>query len=260
MSLEDSKAGKVTSSPKGQNHDTTSKNFATLILICETLLILIAFNASSYFATTTYAKSIAKVGVFLVILLLFWIWINSQFFFSYNAEDLGLTTKTVSSKQWKAIFIFIFFFYLVALTIEFFFPTEIKGEVTLTRLLITAIFTLTFGPVFEELLFRGYLFKRSQETFHSETLNLHGFQISVASIFTGISFGLWHLPTPIILIYFNENIFKVYSKLWTTILGASITGIFLGEIRFRTKSILPGCIIHFCANSPFIIAMILKLL
>ncbi|MHA1833795.1 MAG: hypothetical protein ACTSV7_07375 [Candidatus Baldrarchaeia archaeon] len=37
-------------------------------------------------------------------------------------------------------------------------------------------------------------------------------------------------------------------------------GIFLGEIRYRTRSIVLGNILHFCANSMYVVAMALKLL
>ncbi len=157
------------------------------------------FNASSCFATTTYSKSINIIGIALVLFLLFWIYISSRLS-KYSTSDLGLTIKSVSKRQWKIIFLFIFLFYFVAFTVELLFPSEIKGEVTLSRLLFTAIFSLTFSPIFEELLFRGYLFKRSHEALHGKVLNFLGFKMSFASIFSGIAFGFWHLPSPIILL------------------------------------------------------------
>jgi len=119
-------------------------------------------------------------------------------------------------------FYFPFLFY--SFTVELLFPSEIRGEVTLTRLLLTAIFSLTFGPIFEELLFRGYLFKRSHEALHGSMLNFFGVKIPFAAIFSGIAFGLWHFPSPIILLYFNEPVFEIYKNLWGTVLGATIIG------------------------------------
>lgn len=72
--------------------------------------------------------------------------------------------------------------------------------------------------------------------------------MSFTSIFSGIAFGFWHLPSPIILLYFNEPVLEIYKNLWGTILGATVMGIFLGEIRYRTKSIALGSILHFCAK------------
>jgi len=234
-------------------------NYRFPVLLCETLLILIVFNASSYFATTTYSKSINIIGIALVLFLLFLIYISSRLS-KYSASDLGLTIKSVSRRQWKIIFAFIFLFYFVAFTVELLFPSEIRGEVTLTRLLLTAIFSLTFGPIFEELLFRGYLFKRSHDAFHGSMLNFSGVKISFAAIFSGIAFGLWHFPSPIILLYFNEPVLEIYKNLWGTVLEATIMGIFLGEIRHRIQSIVPGSILHFCANSMYVVAMTLQLL
>ena len=230
-------------------------NLRALILLFETMLILIAFNASSYFRTTTYAKSIDFIGVALTIFLLFWIWVNSRFRFGYGMTDLGLTIGSVSRRQWRVIFAIAFLLYFAAFTTELVFPSEVKGEVTLTGLLLTTVFTLTFGPIFEELLFRGYLFKRSQDALQFKVSS----RISLASIFSGLAFGLWHLPTPLMLLYFNDPLIKVYENLLAFVLVASVMGIILGEVRRRTKSILPGATLHFCANSIYVITMALRL-
>jgi len=227
-----------------------------LILFCETLLILVVFNASSYFGTTTYAKSIVPIGFVLTIFLLFWIWMNSRFRFGYGMDNLGLTTDSVSRRHWKVIFVIVVLLYFVGFTAELVFPSEVKGELTLIQLFLIAAFTLTFGPIFEELLFRGYLFKRSQDALQIKDIT----KISIASIFSGLAFGFWHLPTPFILIYFSEPIVEVYENLLVFVLVASIMGIVLGEIRRHTKSILPGVILHFCANSIYVMTLVLRLL
>ncbi|MDH5770776.1 MAG: CPBP family intramembrane metalloprotease [Candidatus Bathyarchaeota archaeon] len=231
------------------------KHHHPLILLFETLLILVVFNASSYFGTTIYAKSIDFIGVALTIFLLAWIWVNSRFRYNYGMIDLGLTTRFVSRRQWRIIFAVAFLLYFVAFTTELVFPSEVKGEVTLTRLFLAAVFTLTFGPIFEELLFRGYLFRRSQDALHFKVSS----KISTSSIFSGLVFGLWHFPTPIILIYFNDPIIAVYGNLLAFVLAASVMGIILGEGRRRTKSILPGVFLHFCANSIYMITLALRL-
>ncbi len=231
------------------------KHLHPLILLLETLLILIVLNASSYFSTTTYANSIYPVGVVLMMCLPFWIWVNSVFGWGYSMADLGLTIRSVSRRQWKAIFAIAFLLYLMAFFTELVSPSEVRGEVTLARLFLTAVFTLTFGPVIEELLFRGYLFKRSEDALHFEVSS----KISVASVLSGLAFGLWHLPTPIILLYFGDPITRVYGNLLAFVLAASAMGIVLGEVRRRTKSILPGALLHFCANSIYVITMIMRL-
>jgi len=224
------------------------------MLFLETLLILVVFNASSYFRTTAYAKSIDSIGVALTIFLLFWIWMNGRFHFGYGKADLGLITNSVSRRHWKAIFAIVVLLYFVAFTAELVFPSEVNGELTLIELFLTAVFTLTFGPVFEELLFRGYLFKRSQDVLPIKDIT----KISIASIFSGLAFGFWHLPTPLILIYFSDPIFEIYENLLVFVLVASVMGIVLGEIRRHTKSILPGVILHFCANSIYVMILVLQ--
>jgi len=230
------------------------KHLQSLILFFETLLILVVFNAYSYFRTTTYAKSIDSIGVVLTIFLLFWIWMNSRFRFGYGMGDLGLITSTVSRRHWRVIFVIVVLLYFVAFTSELVFPSEVKGELTLIELFLTTIFTLTFGPIFEELLFRGYLFKRSQDALQIKDIA----KISIASIFSGLAFGFWNLPSPLILIYFNDPIIEVYKNLLVFVLVASVMGIVLGEIRRRTKSILPGVILHFCANSIYVMTLVLR--
>jgi len=231
---------------------------ASAILICEILLILIVFNAGSYFGTTTYARSISIVGIILTVFLLFWIWANSKIF-GYKRVDLGLCFRSVSKKQWGAILSFVLVFYPLVFVIEMFFPSEIKGDFTFIRLFFTAIFTLTFGPVFEELLFRGYLFVRGQEVFQKKSLGFSNFKISYASIFSGIAWGFWHLPTPIILCYFNDPIIEIYRSLIGFVPVASVTGIFLGEIRRKTKSLLPGMILHLAGNSAYVLEVAMKM-
>ncbi|MFQ6126337.1 MAG: lysostaphin resistance A-like protein [Candidatus Heimdallarchaeota archaeon] len=231
------------------------KHLSAWVLLLETILILVVFNASSYFNTTTYSKSIDTVGVALTALLMFWIWGNSRFRFGYDLTDLGLIASSVSRKQWVGVFAIGTLFYLVAFALEVVFPSEIKGDVTLIRLLVAAVFTFTFGPLFEELLFRGYLFKRSQDALPSSPSS----KIAAASLVSGVAFGFWHLPTPLLLLYFHDPIIPVYANLLPFVFFASLLGIFLGEIRHRTRSILPGIFLHFCANSMYVITLVLRL-
>jgi len=82
-----------------------------------------------------------------------------------------------------AIFAFGVIFYSLIFVVETLSPTEIRGEVTLFRLFTTAIFTLSFGPVFEELLFRGYLFAGGR-------VSLRGVWICLSSMFLMLLFYL----------------------------------------------------------------------
>ncbi|MCS7364325.1 MAG: hypothetical protein NDF54_02660 [archaeon GB-1867-035] len=66
------------------------------VLICEVLVIF--FNAGSYFNTTTYAKPIDLLGIFLAVFLLFWIWLNCRVY-GYGWVDLGFSVRFVSRRQ-----------------------------------------------------------------------------------------------------------------------------------------------------------------
>jgi len=91
-------------------------------------------------------------------------------------------------------------------------------------------------------------------------INFFGAKISFVAIFSSIAFDLWHLPSLIILLYFNEPVFEIYKNLWGTVLEATIMGFFLGEMRHCTRSVVPGSILHFCANFMYVVAMALQLL
>lgn len=230
------------------------------ILIFESFLIVVVFNAGSYFGTTTYARSIVPVGIIMILSLIFWVFISSKLLWIYDRSDLGLQRRTVSRRQWEATALLVLTLYLAALVSESFYPTEFEGEITLNRIAVASSFTLTFGPLFEELLFRGYLFRRIDEVTYSRTLSTGRLEVSFASLFSGLLFGLWHLPTPIIVLHFKDPLLRTYSSLAGFVAAASLTGIVMGEIRRRTGSLLPGTLLHFCANSIYVLTMVSRLL
>lgn len=228
------------------------------MLICEISVILVVLNAGSYFSTTTYTKSIDLLGIILTVFLLFWILVNGKIR-GYERPDLGLCFRSISQKQWKAIVGFVVVFYPLMFAIETLFPSEIRGDVTFIKLVSTAVFTLAFGPIFEELLFRGYLFTRSQDVFHKKNVGSPSFEVSSASIVSGIAWGLWHLPTPIVLWYFNDPLIVIYQSLFGFVLLASIAGILLGEVRRRTESLLPGIVLHLVGNSAYVLTVAMRI-
>ncbi len=85
---------------------------------------------------------------------------------------------------------------------------------------ITTIGAVMIGaPIFEELLFRGSVYRNNE-------LMGQGFAV----ILTGITFGLWHTN--------GEQTFF-----------ASVLGIFLCYLYVKTRSIIPSIILHFTVNS-----------
>ncbi|MCS7364324.1 MAG: CPBP family glutamic-type intramembrane protease [archaeon GB-1867-035] len=84
--------------------------------------------------------------------------------------------------------------------------------------------------------------------------------VSYASILSGFAWGFWHFPTSVILFYFNESVVEVYSNLLVFVLILSFIGVLLGEVRRRSRSLIPSMILHFFGNSALIISMVLRMM
>lgn len=98
------------------------------------------------------------------------------------------------------------------------FATQSMSVIAVPKTLGAIIPPLIFAPIFEELLFRGQIYKNNQplgELF--------------AIIISGALFGLWHQNLP---------------QICTT----AFFGMFACFIYLRTKSLFPAMIAHFCNN------------
>jgi len=239
--------------------ETRSMPSSRVILLCEALLILVFFNASSFFSTTTYARALTPIGALLTLSLTARTAAASRLLWGYGKAELGLQARSVSRRLWLAVAVVVFIIYLAGALSESSSPTTFKGEITPQRVAVTAAFTLTFGPLFEELLFRGYLFRRIYDATNGGALDLRFLKRSFASVFSGVLFGLWHLPAPILVLYFHDPIAEIYAGLAGFVAVASIVGVIGGEVRRRTRSILPGAVIHLCVNSLYVLAMASRL-
>jgi membrane protease YdiL (CAAX protease family) len=93
--------------------------------------------------------------------------------------------------------------------------------VILTLLGITAV---TIGPLFEELLFRGFL-----QPLFSKTFGVVG-----GILLTAVLFGLPHSVQ--------------YKFVWQYVAAVSVVGAALGVVRYRTGSIIPSTVMHCCFN------------
>jgi uncharacterized protein len=108
---------------------------------------------------------------------------------------------------------------------------EFAGSVP--ALLFISVLAVTVGPLFEELLFRGFL-----QPLLSRTLG------TVAGVaLTAFLFGALHL-------YEYANVWQYAFAIW-------IVGVALGAVRARTRSIIPSTIMHACFNLVSVIALIL---
>jgi len=125
----------------------------------------------------------------------------------------------------------------VALVAERFLPlpTNTPFEVVLRRpysLIAIAIFSVTLGPLIEELLFRGFLYS---------LLRKH-FGVLTAIIGTALPFGLVHLAQ--------------YGYSWASGLLIFMVGVVLATVREKANSLAAGFLVHVAYNG-VIVAMLL---
>lgn len=98
-------------------------------------------------------------------------------------------------------------------------------------LALFGVMAITIAPLFEELLFRGFL-----QPLFCRTLGV------VAGIaLTSLIFGSLHA-------------FQ-YKFVWQYVAAVSIVGAVLGTVRYRTNSIIPSTIMHACYNSVAVVGL-----
>jgi membrane protease YdiL (CAAX protease family) len=115
------------------------------------------------------------------------------------------------------------------------FPTETPFEVVLRRpysLVAVAVFSVTLGPLMEELLFRGFLYP---------LLRKH-FGVLTAIIGTALPFGLVHLAQ--------------YGYSWASGVLIFMVGVVLATVREKANSLAAGFLVHVAYNG-VIVAILL---
>jgi membrane protease YdiL (CAAX protease family) len=102
---------------------------------------------------------------------------------------------------------------------------------SLAALAITAV---AIAPLFEELLFRGFL----------QPLLTRTIGVTAAVLVTSFLFGALHA-------------FQ-YMKLWQYVAAVSLVGVALGILRAYTNSIIPGVVMHGCFNAVSVVALVVS--
>ncbi len=99
--------------------------------------------------------------------------------------------------------------------------------------------TMLFAPIYEELIFRGWIFGE---------LNKHHSAVKSVAL-TSLLFGLWHL----------KNIFylETHDLMYQMVYAGLILGPILAWIALRSKSVWPGVILHYLNNVGAILFTIL---
>lgn len=99
-------------------------------------------------------------------------------------------------------------------------------------LLIFGVFAVVLGPVFEEVVFRGFI-----QPLLSRDLGQAG-----GVLLTGAAFGLLHGPE--------------YSGSWHYVLLITFVGVCLGTLRSWSRSLIPAVYMHAGFNAVFFVAAI----
>ena len=125
----------------------------------------------------------------------------------------------------------------VALVAERFLPlpTNTPFEVVLRRpysLIAIAVFSVTLGPLIEELLFRGFLYS---------LLRKH-FGVLTAIIGTALPFGLVHLAQ--------------YGYSWASGLLIFVVGVVLATVREKANSLAAGFLVHVAYNGVIVLMLL----
>jgi membrane protease YdiL (CAAX protease family) len=103
---------------------------------------------------------------------------------------------------------------------------------TPVMLALFAITAITVGPLFEEMIFRGFL----------QPLFSRTFGVVAGVLLTAAIFGALHGPE--------------YSWAWQYALAVTVAGAVFGWVRARTQSIIPATILHGSYNAVSVVALI----
>ena len=113
-------------------------------------------------------------------------------------------------------------------------PSNYKGGIESILLLV---YSSIVTPIFEELIFRGYIWNELNQIFTSEWKTY---------IITTILFALWHLG------YISSIAFRVEDDLLNVMIWKVITGlcfgIVLGAVRLKTKNCYSTMLLHGVMN------------
>jgi hypothetical protein len=109
------------------------------------------------------------------------------------------------------------------------FEQLVNTPLSVVLLAVTAVF---LAPLFEEMLFRGFI----------QPLLSRTFGVVLGIFFTALLFGALHESE--------------YQGAWQYVAGITVVGIALGAIRATTDSIIPGVVMHGCFNAVSVVGLV----
>jgi len=191
------------------------------------------------------------IGAVLTLVCLAWIAWRSRWVFHYRITDLGLTRGRTGLGVWA----FIGAAFLLGLAVELRWPSPVRGEVTVIRLITAAAFSVVYSPLYEELLFRGYLFRRAWGVWPG-ALGTGWYRVHYASLFSAGFWALNHLPSLTLLGTLSLVGESPFAADWGFAALVALVGVVAGELRARTGSIWPGVMLHALMNGLFVVSLV----
>jgi membrane protease YdiL (CAAX protease family) len=191
------------------------------------LIIIQATRASIIQIWNLLAHTLVSTNFLLIV-----IGVTLYFIYKPDIQSLGLS-MFMRNKRTKIIYILSTCIVLMIILTTPMFSGEYSYKAISSLMASTIII-----PVFEELIFRGYIWNK---------LKSSGFKESHVFIITTILFGLWHLGYwDVIYIRVTSNFSNanIYSIMFFKVLTGIAFGIFTGIARWRTKSSFSSILIH----------------
>ena len=191
-----------------------------LLIFLQLLLFSIKKFIFIFFNRTNFVDSISSMCAMIIITILFIIFTKNQ--------NISLS---IFPKEFNT-------FYIVSTIISSLLfiltPSNFQGQIQPILLLI---YGSIITPIFEELIFRGYVWNKLNIVFDKECK---------VYIVTTVLFGLWHIG------YISSISFRVHEGLITVIIWKVITGlcfgIILGGLRLKTKNTYLTILLHGVLN------------
>ena len=199
--------------------------FIFLLLLFFQLFRILLINIAFSFGFSFFNQQIAT-AIALIILTFLTIFIAKK-------QDISLSLKPDFSRSSKILYI-LFTIFVVTMFITTPFITNSTD--------FKSIFILIQGallfPIFEEILFRGYIWNK---------LEIVGFKKIHVFIITSLLFGFWHLgyvDSIMLRVPLDNLLFIMEMKVLTGI----IIGVIVGLARYKTDNVYLSLLIHIIIN------------
>lgn len=108
------------------------------------------------------------------------------------------------------------------------------------RSLVTALYFGIVIPLYEELLFRGYIWARLENI---------GMRQRKIGLFTAAAFSLWHLGYWDVALFYSGDSQNAATYLLTRICVSFVLGLLLAYVRYKSKNCYASILVHSALNT-----------